>query len=105
METFAQRLEKLMRYYDLKQTDIAEYLGISRSRVCSYLKGTYLPKSDVIYKLAEKFNVDEAWLIGYEMPMFKTSAKYTDLQNATIQYILALPEDKLKAVYELIRRL
>jgi hypothetical protein len=33
------------------------------------LSGKYLAKQDNIYKLASVLNVNEAWLMGYDVPM------------------------------------
>lgn len=105
VSNFAERLNTLMRYYDLRQSDIAEDIGISKARVCSYLKNKYEPKTSVIYALSQKYNVAEEWLLGYDAPMFKPTSDFSDLQNAAVKYILQMDEEKLKALYELIRRM
>ena len=48
-----------------KQIDVARELGIPKSTLSRYLKGSYEPKTDNLHTLAAYFGVTEAWLTGH----------------------------------------
>ncbi|WP_302425403.1 helix-turn-helix domain-containing protein [Holdemanella biformis] len=45
--------------------------GIPKSSISQYMSGYAKPKHDRIYLIAKALHVDEAWLIGYDVPMVK----------------------------------
>jgi DNA-binding helix-turn-helix protein len=50
----------------LRQTDICNLTGISRSLMSSYLSGRCFPKQDNYEKLAQVFGVSVDYLRGFE---------------------------------------
>ncbi|MBE5830840.1 MAG: helix-turn-helix domain-containing protein [Butyrivibrio sp.] len=70
----ADRLKELMAARDVKQVDIISSTGITKGALSSYISGRYEPKQDNIYLLAKYFNVSEAWLMGYDVPMERKPA-------------------------------
>lgn len=109
--TFAQRLEELKRIRGFNNTDLARICGIDKSNITRYCKGDYKAKQDVIYRMAEKLNINEAWLMGYDVPMEKQPDPKKDFKRTWLglQHFVAtknepaLDEDKLNI--ELIKRL
>lgn len=69
----AHRLKEGMELRKLIQADIVEMTKINKGALSSYLSGKYSPKQDNIYKLALALNVNEAWLMGYDVPMERTT--------------------------------
>ena len=69
--TFADRLEQLKRLRGLTNTDLARICKIDKSNITRYCKGNYKAKQDVVYRMAEKLGIEEAWLMGYDVPMEK----------------------------------
>lgn len=63
------RLKELMRTYDLKQSDIVEKTGFPKSAVSMYISGKREPRQDKLTTLANAFNINETWLMGYDVPM------------------------------------
>lgn len=47
-----------------KQIDVARELGIPKSTLSRYLKGSYEPKTERVYQLLEYFGVTPEWLMG-----------------------------------------
>jgi len=70
----AHRLKEGMELRNLKQADIVEMTKINKGALSSYLSGKYSPKQDNIYKLALALNVNEAWLMGYDVPMERATS-------------------------------
>lgn len=79
MKKQSERLEELMRELDIKATDICKATGIAKSSMSMYMSGERQMRQDKIAVIAETYNVDPAWLMGYDVPMnwevhkFKTS--------------------------------
>ena len=71
----AHRLKEGMELRNLKQVDLVEMTKINKGALSSYLSGKYSPKQDNIYKLAMALNVSEAWLMGYDVPIERTTSQ------------------------------
>ena len=69
MNTIAERIKEAMQIRGLKQSDIVEMTGINKGALSSYLSGRYSPKQNNIYLLAKALDVNEAWLMGADVPI------------------------------------
>lgn len=67
--TIKDRLLEAMAIRGLKQVDLSNKTGISKSKISHYCKGTYEPKQDGLYLLAKALNVSAEWLMGLDVPM------------------------------------
>ena len=67
--TVSERLQKIMSERNVKQADLARSTGISRGAISNYVLGRYVPKEDIIGKLANALNCSATWLWGYDVPM------------------------------------
>lgn len=67
--TIADRIKEGMAARGLRQTDIIEKTGINKGALSSYISGRYEPKQNNIYLIAKALNVNEAWLMGADVPM------------------------------------
>lgn len=47
------------------------FKALTKPQMSNYLKGTYEAKQDNVYALSLILDVDEAWLMGYDVPMEK----------------------------------
>lgn len=77
-EKFVERLRKAMEIRNMKQVDLVEKTGLGKSAISQYCTGTYEPKQRALYKLAEALDVNEAWLMGYDVLMERNVTKYPD---------------------------
>ena len=66
------RLREAMDRIGMKPIELSDKTGIPKSMVSYYLSGKAVPKSDRVYLLSRVLGVSEAWLLGYEVPMFRT---------------------------------
>lgn len=69
MKTIAERIREGMELRSLKQSDLVEKTGISKGALSSYISGRYAPKQNNIYLIAKALSVNEAWLMGADVPM------------------------------------
>ena len=70
--TFASRLATALKDKSLKPVDLASKTGVDKSSISHYLSASYEPKSDKLLKIAEVLDVNEAWLMGYDVPKERT---------------------------------
>ena len=69
-EKVATNQERLNELFDADpRTDsaIAESLHVSRQTISAWRNGTRSPKKSMLVLIAERFHVDLAWLMGYEV--------------------------------------
>lgn len=69
--TFASRLESLLQLCSITKAELSRRTGISRSSITHYVKGDWEGKQDAVYAIAEATGVNEAWLMGYDVPLYK----------------------------------
>ena len=63
--------ERLVELFDADGRNdnvIAEELGVSKQAISTWRNGTRSPKKSVLIKIADMYNVDIAWLMGYDVP-------------------------------------
>lgn len=74
------RLNKIMNDRNLKQVDILEMskpfqkelrITMGKSALSQYVNGKQAPDQHRVYLLAKTLDVNEAWLMGYDVPMKK----------------------------------
>ncbi|MGG7144837.1 helix-turn-helix domain-containing protein [Clostridium nigeriense] len=69
METIANRIKQGLAIRNMKQADLVEKTKIGKSSISTYISGAYEPKQRNIYKIAQALDVNEAWLMGHDVPM------------------------------------
>lgn len=69
----AERLQEAMELRNMKQVDLINATGIKKSALSQYVSGKILPRQNNIYKLAKALNVNEAWLMGYDVDIKRNS--------------------------------
>lgn len=65
------RIKEALELREMKQADLVEKTGIDKGQMSSYLSGRYKPKQVNLHLIAEALSVDEAWLMGFDVPMEK----------------------------------
>lgn len=74
VERFSVRLRVLLDHFSMSQAELSRRTGISKSSISHYIKGDWEGKQDVVYSIARETGVSEAWLMGYDSPMFQTAS-------------------------------
>ncbi|MCD7928484.1 MAG: helix-turn-helix domain-containing protein [Oscillospiraceae bacterium] len=62
-QVFARNLTRQMVRRGERQTDVARLLGVSKSAVSGYCKGTQIPRMDKVEKLAQHYGILKAELL------------------------------------------
>ena len=69
MEDFSKRLREAMEFRNFRQVDLVNATKLDKGAISNYLSGKYRPKSANAVMLARALNVNELWLMGYDVPM------------------------------------
>lgn len=95
--TTSERLNYLMSSRNLKQVDIINLalpfckkygVSLQKSDVSQYVNGKVIPGQDKLFILGLALNVSEAWLLGFDVPIYRVN----DSDN--VDNIIPLPEMK-----------
>ena len=68
VDTFQSRLKKAMDFNNMKQVDLVNKTGLDKTLINKYLAGIIKAKQDKLTILADALNVNEVWLMGYDIP-------------------------------------
>jgi transcriptional regulator with XRE-family HTH domain len=66
---FKDRLKDAMTRLNVSQSVLVQLTNIPKSAMSQYLSGAFVPKQERLSALAQALNVQEAWLMGYDVPM------------------------------------
>ena len=91
------RLAYALKLRDKKPVDLSKDLNIPKSAISQYLSG--LSKNmpnDRLYDICMYLNVDEAWMMGYDVPMDQSIPEKTGNFHGRI-----LTDEKLLEVIEI----
>ena len=85
------RLQQALDARGLRPVDLVEQTDIPKSMVSYYLSGRSVPKADRLYKIAQTLEVNEAWLMGYDVPMTRTEEQKKN--DAVVDVVVKLRND------------
>jgi transcriptional regulator with XRE-family HTH domain len=114
-KTTAERLQEIMDMRGLKQADIvrlcqpyADKLGtkFQKSALSQYISGRNEPNQYKLTVLALALNVNEAWLMGYDVPMERknnTTDILTDGEQLLLSLFRQVPIEMQDVVLEMVR--
>lgn len=80
IQTFQFRLCEAMRVREVNAAELAKKTGYNKANISQWVNGVYEAKQEGIYKLATALSVNEAWLMGYDVPMERTLHETLDDQ-------------------------
>lgn len=72
------RLRIALNERKMKPIELAEKTGISKSSISQYMSGYAKPNGERIYLISKALNINEAWLLGFDVPMERTSADHSN---------------------------
>lgn len=67
VDNFSNRLRRLMLEKGVKPQEVCNATGINKSKLSNYRSGKYKPNQATLMLLADYFNVDVAYLLGYNI--------------------------------------
>lgn len=118
MAELKDRLREALRESGMKAIDLSKKTGIDKGALSHYMKGSYIPKTQNIRKLAEALNVDEGWLLGYDVEkerkteeeiLKKSNDLRDEMSRKMIKHIQEIynrmPFDIKVDIYEAVRKI
>ena len=79
------RLQEAMNLRKKKAADLANDLEIPKSAISQYLSGKSKNMDSVrMYRLCVYLNVNEAWMMGFDVPMERPKEKNNDIMSDII---------------------
>lgn len=63
------RLKKALSIRNMKPVELSEKTGIPKSAISQYMSGYAKPKQDRIYLICKALDINEAWLMGFDVQM------------------------------------
>ena len=108
------RLYEALTIRGKKAVDITRDLEIPKSAVSQYLSGkSQNMDSERLYAIAKYLDVDEPWLLGYDVPMERPTetkkeqpTEYDGLsekRKALMQFAMSVPEDKAEMILQVMK--
>lgn len=82
------RISELLSVMGISQTEFCKKTGLQKSALSNYLNGDREPRQNQLSKIADAYNINPAWLMGYDVPMnyelevFDTPAEFERKWNA-----------------------
>ena len=75
------RLRKALSDRNMKPVELAEKTGIPKSAISQYMSGYSKPKNDRIYLICRALDINEAWLLGYDVTMDRRTVDQKDAEQ------------------------
>ena len=94
---FSQILKQLRAERGMSQQEVADRLGLNKQAVSQYERGVRNPNFEIAEMLADIFNVDLNYLLGYSDKVARLSGDHTDLTSGTYVEVTAAELELLKA--------
>ena len=85
IQSFSSRLQEAMNMRNIKQADLCALTQIPKSAMSQDVNGAFEPKQDRLWRLAQALQVNEAWLMGYDVSMDPSSPKEALDKNSSHQ--------------------
>ena len=92
------RLREAMELRGMRAVDLAEATEVPKSAISFYLAGKSKPKADRLYIIAQALDINEAWLLGYDVPIRRTDNQKKNDQLAKLVARLRTDERFYKTV-------
>jgi len=85
VDTFQNRLKKALAIRNIKPVELHEKTGISESLISKYLSGIAIARQRKISLLSDALNVNEIWLLGYDVSMEKDMLNNKKLDTISLK--------------------
>ena len=87
MAELKDRLKEALAMRNMRPVDLSDKTGIPKGAISYYMAGKSQPKADRLYQIGKALDVNEAWLLGYDVPAARTQEqkKNDDLVKVVAQ--------------------
>ena len=105
----ADRMALALQLRGMKQSELCIKTGIPKSAISQYISGEFKPKQDRVFLIAQALDVDEAWLMGYDVPMEKEKEispdkpELTEGEKMLLDLFRKVPVERQDMLIQMIR--
>lgn len=93
-----------MKARGVRAAELCRRTGISKSTMSAYINGRNAPNANRLHLIAVALDVQEAWLLGYNVPMERPVREdATAQEKALLDLFKAIPADRQGAVLDLLK--
>lgn len=106
IESCGIRIQQALTLRHMKQSELSKLAKVPKSSLSLYIKGVYEPKQDKIYKMAVALNVNERWLMGYDVPMERTilhQMELTESEKTMLEIFRRIPDKQQMILLQMLR--
>lgn len=98
---FSERFSLALENSELTSTELAKKIGMSKQAISTYSTGIRSPKLPTVRLLAEILDVDDMWLMGYDVPMNRNKSTTSKDDELIIDLFKQLNDENRKKIIEL----
>jgi transcriptional regulator with XRE-family HTH domain len=106
---FADRLRTFMVEKDYTYEQLGKLLDMNEQTLNRYVLGQRVPKIDVANEIADKLNVNQLWLQGFDVDMHEKNKPINtvvdELRESLVSLTPDLDEDQLKKAIDFVNLL
>lgn len=97
-ENFAKQIRIIRKNNKLSMSELAESLGVTKSRVNMWENKGVIPRPDLLILIAQKYNTPLQVLLGIE-----EISSENKKQNSLFQFLLTLDDNQLEKAEKMLR--
>lgn len=86
IDSFQNRLKQAMELRNIKQVDLVEKTNLDKTLINKYLAGVTNARQRKLTLLADALNVNEVWLMGYDVPMERELEEKSCVKEDDVRY-------------------
>ena len=112
--SIGERIRYIRNLRGMTQKELGKAIGFDDRtadiRIAQYESGTRTPKANYVEAIAKALNVNEAWLMGYDVPMETkkepspiSEPPLTEEEEVLLSLFRRVPEDQQQLVLRLIQ--
>ena len=90
IDTFGQRLRRMRLSKNLSQKDLAELVGGKNSSISNYEKDVYMPRMDMVRRLASALGTTPDYLMGERGSDFIDISRLTEHEKTIIRGLMEI---------------
>lgn len=83
-ELTAKRLQVAMNCMNITAQELSNKSGVAKASISQYINGSHKPSNTSSDKMASILKVNSLWLMGFDVPMHKTSNKHHLTKDVSI---------------------
>lgn len=78
------RLTEILNLKNIRPIDLATRTGIPKSSISQYMSGYAKPNAERVFLISKVLNVNEPWLMGFDVPMERKDDLVSSLSPSNI---------------------